>query len=203
MTRVLLTAFEPYGPWTENAAWMLLQHLTQKLPTEPQITTRLYPVEFAALRECLSSDLQNNYDVALLLGQAPGSAQIALESIAINVALPLETKPNEAIPLTDDGPVAYRSSLPLKDWSREIQSLGIPTTISHHAGTYLCNAAFYLAHYLTQQYRLPTQIGFIHVPLTLSQAVKATQETASLPVEVTSRAVQWILESLASNSPTT
>ena len=58
MTRVLLTAFEPYGPWTENAAWMLLQHLTQKLPTEPQITTRLYPVEFAALRECLSSDLQ-------------------------------------------------------------------------------------------------------------------------------------------------
>jgi len=147
MTRVLLTAFEPYGPWTENAGWVLLQHLVQQLPSEPKVTTRLYPVDLATLRTRLSSDLRSHYDVALLLGQSPGSARFALESIAVNVALSAGALPEEATQLAADGPVAYRSSLPLEDWSRALRCQGIPATVSHHAGTYLCNAAFYLAHY--------------------------------------------------------
>src|ERR1700749_2502012 len=85
MTRVLVTAFEPYDRWKTNASWLALVHLTQDLPSEPAITTRLYPVDFAVVRRKLSEDLEGNYDYAIHLGQAPGSGRIQLESVGINV----------------------------------------------------------------------------------------------------------------------
>ncbi len=51
MTRVLLTAFEPYDTWKANASWLALVDLTSDLPSQPQVTTRLYPVDFDQLRE--------------------------------------------------------------------------------------------------------------------------------------------------------
>ena len=51
MPRVLLTAFEPYDRWKANASWLALVQLTQHLPDEPQITTRLYPVDFAEMKK--------------------------------------------------------------------------------------------------------------------------------------------------------
>ena len=85
MTSVLLTAFEPYDLWTANSSWLTLIQLTQQLPSEPAITTRLYPVNFATMKERLAKDLEANYDYALHLGQAPGSTRIQLESHAINI----------------------------------------------------------------------------------------------------------------------
>ena len=75
MATVLLTAFEPYDRWTTNASWLALMELVKDLPKAPAITTRLYPVEFQEVRRRLREDLQSNYDVALHLGQAPGSAR--------------------------------------------------------------------------------------------------------------------------------
>ena len=85
MTSVLLTAFEPYDLWTANSSWLTLVQLTHQLPSDPSITTRLYPVNFAAMKERLAKDLEANYDYALHLGQAPGSTRIQLESHAINI----------------------------------------------------------------------------------------------------------------------
>ena len=83
MPRVLLTAFEPYDRWKSNASWLALVQLTQHLPDEPQITTRLYPVDFAEMKERLAADLSANFDYALHVGQAPGSSRIQLEAIGL------------------------------------------------------------------------------------------------------------------------
>src|SRR5258708_36933923 len=85
MTSVLITAFEPYDRWLANSSWLTLGQLTQNLPREPTITTRLYPVDFATVKEKLANDLKANYDYALHLGQAPGSPWIQLEALGINV----------------------------------------------------------------------------------------------------------------------
>ncbi len=44
-------------------------------------------------------------------------------------------------------PTAYRTSFPLGHWRQRLQEEGIPSTISYHAGTYLCNAAMFLTHH--------------------------------------------------------
>src|SRR4051812_15741003 len=98
MTSVLITAFEPYDRWKANASWLALVQLTQNLPVEPAITTRLYPVDFATMKERLASDLAANYDFALHLGQAPGSTRILLESVAINIGGSSSQSPDQFRP---------------------------------------------------------------------------------------------------------
>src|SRR5258708_7914485 len=85
MPSVLITAFEPYDRWKTNSSWLTLVRFTQELPSQPTITTRLYPVDFAQVKERLAKDLAQNHDYAIHLGQAPGSSRVQLESIAINV----------------------------------------------------------------------------------------------------------------------
>src|SRR5262249_60807581 len=102
MPRVLLTAFEPYDRWKANASWLALVHLTHNLPEKPQITTRLYPVDFAEMKDPLAADLSGKFDYALHLVQAPGSSRIQLEAIGLNIGVPASQAPDEYRQLADD-----------------------------------------------------------------------------------------------------
>jgi len=197
MKKVLVTAFEPYDRWKTNASWLTLVHLTQELPAEPAITTRLYPVDFAAVRRKLSEDLEGNYDYALHLGQAPGSGRLQLEAVGINVGGSSSQSPDQFRPLVEDGPVAYRSELPLGEWSVKLRRMGIPAQVSFHAGTHLCNATLYLSCHLARQMSLSTRSGFLHVPLDLSQTAGLPQDLPALAAATSAAALRMILEDLA------
>ncbi|MEX0585293.1 MAG: pyroglutamyl-peptidase I [Pirellulales bacterium] len=155
MMRVLVTAFGPYDNWSENASWLALVRLTQDLPANLSVTTRRYPVDFATLKRLLSQDLEAGFDVLLATGQAPGSSHIRLEQLGINIGGHHGQLPEQYQPLADDGPVAYRSMLPLASWAQRIRAAGIPAQVSHHAGTFLCNATLYWAHYWSEKKGLP------------------------------------------------
>jgi pyroglutamyl-peptidase len=196
MLRVLLTAFEPYDRWKANSSWLTLVQLTQDLPKEPHITTRLYPVDFATLQARLAEDLAGNFDYALHLGQAPGSSRIQLEAIGLNIGGSSSQSPDQYRTLVENGPVAYRTLLPVADWAGKLRRANIPAQVSYHAGEYLCNATLYLTHYLIERGSLKTQAGFIHLPLDVSQALNEPHGTASLPVNTSAQAVRLILEEL-------
>ncbi len=199
MPSVLITAFEPYDRWRANSSWLTLVKLTEDLPREPQITTRLYPVDFAAVKEKLAGDLQANHDFALHLGQAPGSTRIQLESIAVNIGGSSMQSPEQYRPLVDRGPVAFRSGLPLGDWAVRLRDSKIPAEISYHAGTFLCNAIFYFSCYLAERMSLKTQSAFLHLPLDTSQTAEQARELASLPAGVSADALRIILADLAAS----
>jgi pyroglutamyl-peptidase len=196
MVQILVTAFEPYDQWQENASWLALVELTKSLPSSAKIVTRRYPVDFDAVREKLARDLQDNYDYALHVGQAPGSAAIRLEAIGINVGGRSEQSPETFQPLLSQGPIAYRSDLPLADWVAALKREGIPAAVSYHAGTYLCNATLYLAHHVARELGLRTKITFIHLPLDTSQTAKGTREIAALPATMSAAALRLIIDDL-------
>lgn len=197
MTRVLITAFEPYDQWTANASWLALVALTRELPAEPQVTTRLYPVDLSTLRQRLRQDLSSGgYDVVLLTGQAPGSSAIRLESIGLNVH-PDACRSGQIQELEPEGPLAYQSGLPLSRYVERLRAAHIPAAISLHAGTYLCNAALYLAHHFCHQLELTTKIAFIHLPLDVSQVARDPATLASLPAAISANALQLILAEIA------
>jgi pyroglutamyl-peptidase len=197
MPSVLITAFEPYDRWRANSSWLTLVQLTQDLPSHPSITTRLYPVDFAAVKEKLANDLRGNHDYALHLGQAPGSTRIQLESIAINIGGSSMQTPEQFRPLVDGGPIAYRSPLPLANWATRLRGEGIPAEVSYHAGTYLCNAIFYFSCYLAERMGLETKAAFLHLPLDVSQTAQQAQDLASLPATTNAEALRMILAELA------
>ena len=106
------------------------------------MTTRRYPVDLTRMSEMLRKDLQENYDLAIHLGQSPGSTVISLEAVGLNVR-------SDGSPLIQDAPEAYRSPLSLAS----MQSIAYSRRASRARfritpGTYLCNAALYLSqHY--------------------------------------------------------
>ncbi|MCG8586632.1 MAG: pyroglutamyl-peptidase I [Pirellulales bacterium] len=197
MPRILLTAFEPYDIWKENASWLALIELTRDLPSQFDITTRRYPVDFGEVKDRLARDLAAGYDFAIHLGQAPGSSVVQLEQIAINVGGQSSQERHQHRPLSSDGPVAYRSTLPLEAWVPVLREAGIPTTLSFHAGTFLCNATLYWTHYLAERNGWSTQAMFVHLPLATSQVAHEQQAMPSLPTEMAAHAVRLILERLA------
>ena len=80
MPSVLITAFDPYDQWDENASWLALVELTRELPTEAEITTRLYPVELNAMKEKLAVDLRANRlgDKGIASAEWAGAQRIGL-----------------------------------------------------------------------------------------------------------------------------
>ncbi len=197
MTKVLITAFEPYQPWEANSSWLTVVELTKDLPAQPEITTRLYPVDFDQIEKKLRADLTDNFDYLLHLGQAPGSGGVELERVAINVRLAPGEPEDQAQPLVADGPAAYMSKLPLADWAAKLRGEGIPAAVSYHAGTFLCNAALYYSHHIIAQEGLKTQATFVHLPLDITQSATTTKDIASLPAAISAQAVRGILGELS------
>jgi pyroglutamyl-peptidase len=199
MAKVLLTAFEPYGPYSLNASWLALVELTRDLPAEPKLVTRRYPVDYAGLRERLAEDLDPSIDYAIHLGQAPGSASVRLEAIGLNLRDERSaggSAPGDLPPLVPEGPAALRTDLPLAAWAARLKGAGIPAQVSWHAGTYLCNAALYVSLHTARQKGLRARSAFVHLPLDVSQSAGEERETPSMPTSVAVRAVRMILDEL-------
>jgi pyroglutamyl-peptidase len=174
MPRILLTAFEPYGPWKENSSWLALMELTRWFDTGGQVVTRRYPVNLSDMVHRLGEDLLLGFDYALHLGQSPGAPAIKLESTGMN----LTTAGDTIIP---DAAVAFRTNLPLNQWATRLCGEGIPAIVSHHAGEQICNAALFYSQHYAHTRGMSTQSCFLHLPLTPQQAAQRLPDHHPLP----------------------
>lgn len=190
MIRVLLTAFEPYDRWTDNASWLALIDLTRWYDGAVELVTRRYPVDFHRMSEKLRTDLQEDYDFALHCGQAPGASQLRLEAIGLNLLA-------EGGEILAGAPPAYRSPLPLNTTADRIREAGIPAAVSHHAGTYLCNAALFLSQHYIRSFGMRTASAFIHIPLTPGQVARDGSDSPSMSTPMVSAALSIMIESLS------
>jgi pyroglutamyl-peptidase len=196
MTRILITAFQPYDGWPTNASWLALMELARELPEQPRISTRLYPVDFATALDRLEADLNQHYDYAVLTGQAPGRTRIELEAVALNLASPHERDSSLVSPIVEEGPLAYSSNLPADELCRVIRQAGIPAAVSHHGGTYLCNALLYSALHQIQTRKLKTRAIFVHLPVDTLQAARHDAPIPSLPTTLCVQALRLLLQAL-------
>jgi len=148
----------------------------------------------AELQSRLEKDLAKGYDAVLHLGQAPGISRVQLEAIAVNVAGMTETIGDFFGPLVSNAPIAYRTNFPLDQWNLELRSSGIPSSVSFHAGTYLCNAAMFLTHHWHATHHRKCSIGFVHLPLTPEQVLHSRRDLPSMPREQSAEAISRLLD---------
>ena len=192
MTRVLLTAFEPYDRWKENSSWLALVDLTSWYEGDLELATRRYPVDLSRVREMLERDLSQDYDLAIHLGQSPGSSVVKLESVGLNLRTDGEM-------LVGNAPTAYRSTLDLDQCVERLLAAGIPAQLSHHAGTYLCNAVLFLSQHFAEMTGGRTQSLFIHLPLTPAQVASERGGMASMSAPMQSAAIALVADQLAND----
>jgi pyroglutamyl-peptidase len=175
---LLVTGFEPWDAHAVNPSGEVARELGGAV----------LPVDFrAADRELRRILARRKPEALLMLGLAPTRTQLALEAVALNVDHHEQEGKNEAFrrPIQEGGPLAVECRLPLNDLQRRLRKSGIPSGISHHAGTFLCNHVFYRG--LTW---MDGPCGFVHVP-----------PFRALPRTRMVQAVRLILHALADRSP--
>ena len=193
MTKVLLTGFEPFGKATLNPSGEIVKRITGD-----NIITAVLPVAYAQSAKALLALIEHhNPDVVISLGQAEGRTQITPERIAINLD-DARLADNEGVsridePILEDGPVAYESTLPIKEFVSAITAAGIPAAVSLSAGAFLCNHIFYVAQNRLKGTKVRS--GFVHVPLMDEQAAEFPG-LPTMPLDQMVKAVRAMLEVL-------
>ncbi len=196
--RILVTAFKPYDCWGENSSWLALQHWLRDYDGTEELVTRLYPVDLDELHSRLPQDLQWRPDAILHLGQAPGMSHVAVEAIALNAAGLIQESGRALRPIVTGGPVAYQTRCDVERMAVGIRGKGVPAAVSYHAGTYLCNALFYLSHHLMASSDPQIGIAFLHLPLATEQVVSGKQpHLPSLPTGMLAGAIGAAVEVMA------
>ena len=193
MTKVLLTGFEPFGKATLNPSGEIVKQISGD-----NIITAILPVAYAQSAERLLALIaEHKPGVVICLGQAEGRTHISPERIAINLD-DARLADNEGVirndvPIVVGGPVAYESTLPIKDIVKAINDAGVPAVVSLSAGAFLCNHVFYVA----QDHFKDTKVrsGFVHVPLMDEQAGEFPG-LPTMPLDQMVKAVRTMLEVL-------
>ena len=184
---VLLTGFEPFGGEATNPSAYAVRALHGRTLGGCRVEARVLPVVFGvALKELRAHLRELNPCLVIATGLAGGRKEVSLERIAINVddaripdnrgAQPVD------LPVEENGPAAYWSTLPIKAIVAELRARDIPAGVSQTAGTFVCNHVFYgLMHALTLAGGA-ARGGFIHLPYSSDQAARHPG-AAGLPLE--------------------
>ena len=180
MDSILVTAFMPFGDDKLNPTELILSALPDRMG-DKQILKLLLPVEFEeAPRLAAMSLMRSRPSAVLMLGQAGGRAAVTPERVAINVMdarMPDNAgfEPHD-VPVEQEGPAAYFSTLPIKKLVEELTAGGLPAAVSNSAGTYVCNAVMYGVLHAIAMRELDIPAGFIHVPfITLEEGIRAAE----------------------------
>jgi pyroglutamyl-peptidase len=192
VTRALVTGFEPFGGAEVNASQKLVEALAVDPPSELELATAVLPVVWARAADELVNALEREQpQFVVCFGQADGRAHVAVERFALNFDEGSDEEGEaRSADISTDGPVAYRSSLPVDAIVDALRADGIPAAASRDAGGFLCNHVFY-ALMGALAGRPGVRGGFVHVPLLPEQALDRAVPT--MPLETLVQAARIIL----------
>ncbi|MFF1608162.1 pyroglutamyl-peptidase I [Amycolatopsis sp. NPDC058278] len=185
MARVLMTGFAPFGGEPVNPSWQAVSLVGAR---RDDVAAVELPCEFAASLPALRRALEEHRpSLVVCAGQAGGRSEVTPERVAINLIdarIPdnAGARPVDA-PVVAEGPAAYFTTLPVKACVAAIRAVGVPASVSHTAGTYVCNQVFYaLMHLLATEFP-GVRGGFVHVPFSPEQVAATGGAEPSLSVD--------------------
>lgn len=158
---ILLAGFEPFGGRTINRSWEAVQRV------QADAERLQLPVDFEKLARIVPEWMARHPEAVLLVGEA-NYASVTVETIALNVIHDRRAdnagRRIELASVRENRPLALPATWNATAVAQAIDRAGAPVEISHHAGTYACNAALYHALDEASVLGLRAPIGFLHVP---------------------------------------
>lgn len=199
MAEILMTGFAPFGGEPVNPSWQAVSLVGAR---RDDVAAVELPCEFAASLPALRRALEEHRpSLVVCAGQAGGRSEVTPERVAINLIdarIPdnAGAQPVDA-PVVPDGPAAYFTTLPVKACVAAIRAAGVPASVSHTAGTYVCNQVFYgLMHLLATEFP-GVRGGFVHVPFSPGQVAASGRPAPSLGVDRIAEALEVLADTAA------
>lgn len=168
MATVLLTGFEPFAGDATNPSGDAVRTVAERWTGAETLVTEVLPVTFAGAADRLRALIEEHSpDVVIATGLAGNRAEVTPERVAINLADARIPDNAGAQPLDEHSvpgsPAAYFATLPVKAIAAAIADAGVPASVSHSAGTFVCNHVMFTAlDAVASQH--DARAGFVHVP---------------------------------------
>ncbi len=170
--KVLVTAF---GAFTTRAGLRIDPNPTVAIAEAigrrcSNVVTATLPVSFERTPAALEGLIERWKPAAWLgMGAAATRPDIDIEVIALNVEHASRAdndgdSPTDR-PIVPLAPAAYRTRLDAAALAAELRADGLPVSASHHAGTFLCNQAFFVGCHRSESRGVPAVAAFVHVPV--------------------------------------
>ena len=163
--RVLVTGFNPFGRHRSNPTQRLAKEADGRSIGGAVLAGRVLATEFRRCDRLIEKALRETRpDAVLMFGLAAKRKKISIECVALNVDH--SEAPDNAgrrpwrRAIDPRGPALLEATLPVDRLHAALRRARIPVSVSYHAGTYVCNHAFYRA--LRRAGR--ARVGFVHVP---------------------------------------
>ncbi len=181
MMRILVTGFEPFGGSLVNPSAMLARAISEEEWPGAIMSYAILPViggeGSRSCRAALRGAIElNQPSVVVCFGESAKATHVCFERVAVNLRddriADNAGVQCQDLPVVEDGPAAYFSSLPVRAMRDACEAEGIPALLSMSAGTFLCNEIMYtLLHGIeVGEFQSVTSGGFIHIPQLPEQA---------------------------------
>ncbi|MCF7799132.1 pyroglutamyl-peptidase I [Candidatus Woesearchaeota archaeon] len=137
-----------------------------------------------------------NPEIVLGLGVAMGINKVKIEKIGLNFKH-AEIPDNEGIKIQSEkismnNSLAFETDIDILNFSDKLKEKGIPAEVSFHAGTYICNYAYYNCLSYLKDKKIKTL--FIHVPASPKEVIELNSNIASFPTNLIAEGIFQILK---------
>jgi len=192
--KILVTAFDPFGGESINPALEAVKLMKDKIAGAEIVKLEIPTVFGKSIEITVEAIRKENPDAVLCVGQAGGRFEVTPERVAINVddARIPDNEGNQPIdePVYEDGEPAYFATLPVKAMVEAIRSVGLPSSLSNSAGTFVCNHIMYGVLHEVSKMDKNIRVGFVHVPFTPEQVVGRPSPAPSMAIADITRALE-------------
>lgn len=183
--RILLVGFEKFDKLKSNPSGKIVQLLEKQLGEKFETHGVILPVKWGAKNIIQEID---SFKPHYILGfGVSGHPRVALERIALNYFD--AARPDNAgkiirhKPITPKAPLALETNFDVEKIHKFMQEQEIPSTISYHAHTYLCNYAYYLCLNHLHEQKTRAKVIFTHVPFSPTEVNELEMNAPSFPAE--------------------
>lgn len=162
--KILVTGFGPFGKFKVNPTGIAARELDGATVGRVRVEGRSLDTQYRRCERQLREAFREVKPRAAVLFGIAVRPRLAVEWVALNVdhaRLPDGAGERRTRRRIDPrGPWVLESTLPVDRILAGLKRARIPADVSFHAGTYVCNHAFYAARRTAP--RLP--LGFVHIP---------------------------------------
>lgn len=194
----VIQGFGPFGGLAVNPSEVLVRSLAgQELPG---VCAEVLPVSLGQVTSMVPKLMeQHRPRLWLGVGVAAGRTALSIEAVTLNLAdWPEAAADADGVsvaraPLAPGGPAAHLTTLPAEGILAAWKGAGIPGYLSQTAGSYLCNASFFLAAQAAADIGVRCMVGFLHVPL-LPELVTDPQRQPSMALATQQAGLLHVIE---------
>lgn len=174
---ILVTAFEPFGPYRVNSSWEAARVLERRFAG--RVVAARLPVHRARAAAALAALLRHHRPEACLLTGLARGPRLRIETVA--------RRPRALA--GPDAPGLLAGSWPVAEAGLALRLSGLPYRVSRNAGRYVCDSTYWALLMFRINNGWPRDAGFLHVP-PLSRRFTAARLAAGMERIVRRRLVR-------------